>query len=345
MRALTVGKGGVVELTQRPKPELFRPTDAIVELEMTGICGTDLHAVQGHLPGVPVGTVLGHEFVGRVASVGASVTSIRVGQRVVSSNFSACGHCWFCRRGQHWHCPERAFFGTGTSFGPELAGGQSDVVRVPFADTTLAELPDEIASELGVLMSDNLATGYVAAERGEIGPGDVVAVIGGGMVGQLAALMAQLRGASAVVVSDPVENRRRAAELSGNASVEPHALLDGLQNLTDGRGADVVVEAAGGARGLDAALAACRSGGKVVSVSAHADPTYAFPLADAFAREISLTFAIGNSIGVRDRLIALAGSGLLAPAAAMVTTRSLSAGPQAYSEVGHMEAMKIALAV
>jgi alcohol dehydrogenase len=345
MRAVvTTGDGGV-RIDSVPEPTMRDPQDAIVQVEHTGICGTDLHVVQGHLPGVPAGTVLGHEFVGTVLAVGGAVTSLNVGDRVVGTDFTACGHCWHCRRHEHWQCPQRAFLGTGTSFGPALGGAQAEQVRVPFADTVLAVLPRDLDPATAVLLCDNFPTGFAAARKSRIGPGDVVAVVGGGMVGQLAAIAAQLHGASVVVVSDPVEARQTAATSCGNVATAPDRLLSMLRELTAGRGADVVVEAVGSAVGLDAALVACRPGGTVASVSAHVQESWSFPLADAFAREITLQMVIGDPLRDRDRMIALVTSGLLAPARGLMVTADLGDAVDAYSDVTHSRALKIVLTV
>jgi alcohol dehydrogenase len=343
MRAVvTTGDGGV-RLDSVPEPTLQDPQDAIVHVEHTGICGTDLHAMQGHLPGMPAGTVLGHEFVGTVIGTGGAVTSINVGDRVVGTDFIACGRCWHCRRQEHWQCPQRAFLGTGTSFGPALGGAQAEQVRVPFADTCLAVLPRDLEPTTAVLLCDNFPTGFAAAKKSRIGPGDVVAVVGGGMVGQLAALAAQLHGASVVVVSDPVEARQSAARIGGNLATAPDRLIPTLRDLTAGRGADVVIEAVGSAKGLDAALVACRPGGTVASVSAHVQESWTFPLADAFAREITLQMVIGDPLRDRDRMVALATSGLLAPARELMSTTDLGGAVDAYRDVAHSHSLKIVL--
>ena len=345
MRAVvTTGDGGV-RIDSVPEPTLRNPQDAIVHVEHTGICGTDLHVVQGHLPGVPAGTVLGHEYVGTVLAIGSAVASINVGDRVVGTDFTACGHCWHCRRQEHWQCPQRAFLGTGTSFGPALAGAQAEQVLVPFAETVLAVLPRDLDPATAVLLCDNFPTGFAAAQKSRIGPGDVVAVVGGGMVGQLAAVAAQLHGASVVVLSDPVEARQAAARNSGNLATAPDRLVPTLHDLTAGRGADVVIEAVGSAKGLDAALVACRPGGTVASVSAHVQERWSFPLADAFAREITLQMVIGDPLRDRDRMVALATSGLLAPARQLMDTADLSNAVDAYSDVAHSRALKIVLTV
>jgi threonine dehydrogenase-like Zn-dependent dehydrogenase len=235
------------------------------------------------------------------------------------------------------------FFGTGESFGPSLSGGQTERVRVPFAETVLGVVPEEVDPVLAVLVADNFPTGYTAVTRSGVRPGDVVAVVGGGMIGQLAAMSAQLHGASAVVVSDPVEPRRQAAVQTGNMATEPDALVSVLRELTQGRGADVVIEAVGGSTGLDASLLACRAGGRIASVSAHTAKSWDFPLAEAFAREISLSFVIGNPLHERDRLLSIAASGLLEPVAALIDVRPLNQAVEAYGDVTNARSLKVVL--
>ena len=165
MRAVIYTSPGEVALAEVPLPVIVDSTDAIVKVTLAGICGTDLHVVRGDFSGIEPGTVVGHEFVGEVVELGSAVRRFKPGDKVMSSDFTACGHCGWCDRGDHWHCHERAFFGTGTSFGPALAGAQAEFVRVPHADTTLGLLPPGCSQEAGLLMGDNLATGWVAVER------------------------------------------------------------------------------------------------------------------------------------------------------------------------------------
>ncbi len=200
MRALIYKSPGEVAVAEVPKPIIVESTDAIVKVTLAGICGTDLHVVRGDFPGMTPGSIVGHEFVGEVIEVGRSVQRVRLGDQVMSSDFTACGRCNWCDRGDHWHCADRAFFGTGTAFGPPLSGAQAEDVRVPHADSTLGLMPPNCSAEAAILMGDNLATGWVAVERAGTEPGDCVVVIGGGAVGQLAALSAQVAAAGIVVV-------------------------------------------------------------------------------------------------------------------------------------------------
>ena len=312
-------------------------------MSLTGICGTDLHAVAGHLPGLTAGTVLGHEFVGTIVDAGSGVRRLRVGDTVMSSDFTACGECWWCRRGAHWHCPRREFFGTGTAFGPALAGAQAEFVRVPFADTTMTQLPVGVDPAAALLIGDNLATGWVAMQRAGVRPGDVVAILGGGPVGQLASLAAQVHGAAVVVLSDPIADRRELAAAQGALTADPSTVRVTIDALTQGRGADVVIEAVGGARGLDAALQVVRGAGTVVSVSAHGEPSWQFPLARSFAAETTVAFAIGDSIRVRDQLADLVAAGVLDPSIVITGHRGLEEAATSYRELSTLQGYKVVL--
>ncbi|RBP16071.1 2-desacetyl-2-hydroxyethyl bacteriochlorophyllide A dehydrogenase [Roseiarcus fermentans] len=313
MKAIVFDGPGRIALRDSPEPTLVDATDALVRVTLAGICGTDLHVVAGHFHGVEPGAVVGHEFVGDVVAVGAGVRNIKVGDHVVASDFSACGRCRSCDRGDHWECPERAFFGAGASFGPPLSGAQAELVRAPFADTTLSKVPAGVSDEAAILVSDNLATGWAAIERGRLEAGETVAIIGGGAVGQLTSLAAQAAGAAAVVVVEPSELRRDFARANGALAADPMGARDLLGKLTDGEGADVVVEAVGASATLSSAFDLVRKRGRVVSVGAHAAEEWPLPLARCFANEITLTFAIGDSIRLRPRLFALIRSGVLDP--------------------------------
>lgn len=345
MRAVIYTGPGRVSLAEVPKPALIEPTDALVRVTMAGVCGTDLHVVRGDFPGVAHGTVLGHEFVGEVLEVGSAVGRIRRGGIVMASDFAACGLCSLCERGHHWHCHERAFFGTGTSFGPALAGAQAEFVRVPFADTTLAELPAGCSPEAALLIGDNLATAWVAMERGHAQPGDSVAIVGGGAVGQLAALAAHAVGAGVVVVVEPTASRREFAQAQGSLAVHPDDALAFLRQVAGEAGADVVVEAVGGNGPLELALQLAGAAGRVVSVGAHAAAQWSFPLNQAFRSELSVGFAIGDSIRVRRRLVRLVTSGALDPTTVIDARGRLEDVPELYRRLSAQQCLKAVVSV
>jgi len=340
MRAVVYREPGRIEVAEVPRPTLAADTDAIVRVRLAGICGTDLHVVRGDFPGLVPGMVVGHEFVGEVVEVGSAVKRFGSGAAVMSSDFTACGRCPWCDDGEHWHCSQRAFFGTGTAFGPALSGAQAEYVRVPHADTTLGELPVGCSPEAGLLMADNLATGWIAAERAAIGAGDCVVVIGGGAVGQLAALSAQALAAGIVVVVEPGEGRRAFARAQGSLAVHPDDAPDLVRRLTEGRGADVALEAVGSTGPLDLAMALVRPRGRVVSVGAHAAEHWTFPVAKAFTSELNVGFAIGNAIRLRRKLLRLVASGAFDPTVVIDARGSLADAPALYADLAAQRRLK-----
>jgi len=340
MRAVIYTGPGRVALAEVPMPAVIDATDALVKVTLAGICGTDLHVVRGDFPGVEAGAVVGHEFVGEVVETGRDVRLVKRGDAVMSSDFTACGHCGWCCRGHHWHCRERGFFGTGTSFGPALAGAQAEYVRVPHADTTLGRLPDGCSPEAALLIGDNLATGWVAIERARLEPGDCVAVIGGGAVGQLAALSAQAAGAGVVLVVEPNAQRRAFAQAQGSLAATPEAAAETLAGIVGESGADVVVEAVGGTGPMDFALKLAGPVGRIVSVGTHASPSWAFPLAHAFRSESTLSFAIGDAIRLRRRLVRLVSGGALDPTVVIDARGRLEDVPDLYRRLSAQECLK-----
>jgi alcohol dehydrogenase len=322
------------------QPRITESTDALVRITLSGICGTDLHLIAGDFPGIEPGVVIGHEFVGDVVEVGAAVRAIRVGDHVCGSDFTACGNCRWCARGEHWECAERRFFGSGRAFGPSLGGAQTEFIRVPFADVTLAAIPAGCSDEAAILVCDNLPTGWAAIDVGRLEPGETVAIIGGGPIGQLAALSAQTVGAGAVVIVEPSDIRRRFASEHGSIAVSPQGSAELVRELTAGDGADLVIEAVGRVATLDAAFDLVRKRGRIVSVAAHAAPAWPFPLARAFTDELSLQFAIGDSIRYRRRLFALITSGVLEPSDVVGSRVSLARAATAYQEMATQAVLK-----
>jgi 2-desacetyl-2-hydroxyethyl bacteriochlorophyllide A dehydrogenase len=345
MRAVIYTGPGQVTLADVPAPTVIDPTDAVVKVTLAGICGTDLHVVRGDFPGIERGAVVGHEFVGEVIEVGREVRRVRRGQIVMASDFAACGHCSRCDRGDHWHCSERAFFGTGTSFGPALAGAQAEFVRVPFADTTLGPLPAGCSPEAALLMGDNLATGWVAIERGRVQAGDCVAVVGGGAVGQLAALSAQVAGAGIVVIIEPNATRRAFAQAQGCLAAHPDEAAAFVRQVAGEDGADVVVEAVGGNGPVDLALQLAGPVGRIVSVGAHASEQWSFPIARAFRGELTVGFAIGDGIRLRRRLSKLVTGGALDPTVVIDARGRLEDVPDLYRRLSAQQCLKAVVSI
>lgn len=255
MKAVVFHAVGDIRVDEVPEPEMQDPTDAIVHLTSSAICGTDLHFVRGTMSGMKPGTILGHEGVGVIEQLGSDVRNFEVGDRVVIPSTIACGACSYCRAGYYAQCTEAnpngpeagtAFFGGPESTGP-FDGLQADRARIPYANVGLVKLPDEVLDEDAILISDIFPTGYFGADVAEIGPGDTVAVFGCGPVGQFAILGAKLFGAGRVLAIDGVEDRLAAARRQGaevvNFNQEPP--VEAIKRLTGGIGVDRAIDAVG----------------------------------------------------------------------------------------------------
>lgn len=343
MKAVTLRSPRQIELAGAPWPEVQAPRDAVVRVTMTAICGTDLHPYRGEIPGFRPDTVMGHEFVGVVESVGDEVPpALAPGTRVVASDLIACGRCWWCRLGHHYQCPDVSLFGYGEVVGSYVPGGQAEAVRVPFADTVLAPLPPDLDDEAALFVGDILATGWTAAVDGGVTDGDLVAVVGCGPVGLCAAMAATARGAATVVGVDPQPARRRAAIALGVVAVAPTDAAAVVRDLSEGRGADVVIEAVGTPAALWGALDLSRARGAVVAVGAHHAP-YELDTADAFARELTLRFAVGDPIRYAPDLLDLVRAGDLDATRVVSHRLSLDDAPAAYALFDQGEATKVVL--
>lgn len=339
MRAVVFAGDGRVRVEQLPDPALDEPTDALVRVRRAAVCGTDLHVV-AHAGDLPEGFVLGHEFVGEIVDVGSGVFAHDAGDLVVGADYTACGRCWWCRRGDHWECHERRFFGTGAAFGPPLAGAQAELVRVPYADTVLRAVPAGISPDAAVFLGDTLATGHAAVRRAELRPGDTVVVVGGGPVGQLSSLSAQACGAGVVVLVEPVAARRELAAAQGAVATDPDGARELTHRFTDGRGADVVIDAIGGPKGLESAFGLVRRRGTVVSAGVHTDATWPFPADRAFADELTVRFVIGNLMRDGDDLTGLLRSGAVDPTVVASETVALDEVPDAYRRMAERRTLK-----
>jgi len=261
MKAVIFRGIGDVALENVPEPKLQQPTDAIVRITSSAICGTDLHFLRGTFPGVKRGRILGHEAVGIVEDVGKSVRNFRRGDRVVVPSTVGCGTCNYCRAGYQSQCnvanPNGPQAGTVFFGGPEAAGGldglQAEYARIPFAGANLVRLPEEITDDQAVLMSDILPTSYMAAVMAEVKPSDTVAIFGCGPVGLFAIACAQHLGAGRVFAVDDVESRLEMARAHGAEIInfDKEDPVGVLRDLTQGPGPDRVIDAVG----VDAATA------------------------------------------------------------------------------------------
>ncbi|MEO5745522.1 MAG: alcohol dehydrogenase catalytic domain-containing protein, partial [Terracoccus sp.] len=270
MKALVYHGPGDKAWEDVPEPVIFNPTDIIVRVDTTTICGTDLHILKGDVPAVTDGRILGHEGVGTVTEVGGAVTSVAVGDRVLISCISACGACSYCHQGLYAHClADEGASGIGWVLGHLIDGTQAELVRVPFADNSVYKLDDAVSDEAAVVLSDILPTGFeIGVRYGRVKPGDVVAVIGAGPVGLAAMMTASLYGAARVIAVDLDTHRiEQALHFGATDGVDGGAddWAAQVRALTDGFGVDVAIEAVG----VPATFAACikivRPGGSVAN--------------------------------------------------------------------------------
>ncbi len=335
MKALCwYGKNDVRVVTV-PDPQILNPRDAIVKITTTAICGSDLHLYDGYIPTMQAGDVLGHEFMGEVVEIGSEVKNLKPGDRVVAPFTIACGNCFFCERDlwslcdnsnpNAWMAEElygaspSGLFGYSHMLGG-YAGGQAEYARVPFADVGPIKIPEGMADEQVLFLSDIFPTGYMAAENCDIKPGDTVAVWGAGPVGQFAIKSAYLLGAERVVAIDRIPERLQMASEQCGAEIinfDEAEVIDSLKALTGGRGPDSCIDAVGlEAHGaspdalldrvkaatmlatdrphvLREAIQACRKGGTVSIPGVYGGLLDKVPFGAAFSK--GLTFKMGQT--------------------------------------------------
>ena len=280
MRALVFSKPGVVELIEKPIPEVG-PTDALIRVTLTTICGTDVHILKGEYPVKP-GLTVGHEPVGVIAALGSAVTGYKLGQRVIAGAITPCGQCESCLDGVHSQCGGHAM--GGWRFGNTIDGCQAEFVLVPNAMANLAPIPDNLTDEQVLMCPDIMSTGFSGAESGNIKIGDTVAVFAQGPIGLCATAGARLRGASCIIAVDMLDrrlgvSRDLGADIVINARAEDPVAT--IKEITKGRGVDVAIEALGTQATFEAALRVIRPGGTLSSLGVYSG-NLSLPL-DAFA--------------------------------------------------------------
>ena len=279
-----------------PDPTIQHPTDVIVRVETTTICGTDLHILKGDVPAVTDGRILGHEGVGTVTAVGSAVSTVTPGDRVIISCISACGTCEYCHRGLYAHClADEGASGIGWILGHLINGTQAELVRIPFGDNSLYKIPAGVSDEAAVMLSDILPTGFeIGVRYGDVQPGDIVAVVGAGPVGLAAMMTSGLYGASRVIALDLDANRREVARQFGATdSVDSGApdWADQVLAMTDGLGVDVAIEAVGVPATFDACTRIVRPGGSIANVGVHGKPVQ-LDLQDLWIKDLAITMGL-----------------------------------------------------
>ena len=290
MKAMTYVEQGKFVLLDKEKPVLQDPKDAIVRVTRSAICTSDLHIKNGAVPRAKQGVVLGHEFVGEIVEAGSSLSHLHPGDRVAANCITFCGECWFCQQGFINNCEDG-----GWELGCRIDGCQAELVRVPFADTGLTPIPDSLSDEDALFVGDILASGYWGAELCRFQPGDTAVVLGLGPVGLCAAQCAALLGAAHVIGVEPDPWRRQLALEQGLAEAafapDDPALAERVEALTDGRGADGVIECAGGKDTFQAAWRLARPNG-IVALVAMYEEDQVLPLPAMYGK--NLTFKTGG---------------------------------------------------
>jgi alcohol dehydrogenase len=299
MKALVYLGPGEKEWREVPDPVIQKPTDVIVKMDTTTICGTDLHILKGDVPAVTPGRILGHEGVGTITEIGDAVTTLKVGDQVILSCISADGKCDYCKKGVFSHClGEEGASGIGWIFGHLIDGTQAEYVRVPYAETSVYLLPAGVSPQHGALLSDILPTGHeIGVQYGQVKPGDVVAVVGAGPVGLAVIATAGLYGPSRVISIDLDANRTEMAKAFGATDTVLSSDPDWKEQvlaLTDGLGVDVAIEAVGIPQTFRMCLDMVRPAGHVANVGVHGAPVE-FPIQDLWISNIQISMGLVNT--------------------------------------------------
>lgn len=343
MKALVFHGPGKTSWQDVPDPGIKDGADAVVRVDAVTICGTDLHIVKGDVPEVTPGRILGHEAVGTVVGTGDDVRSVRPGDRVLISCISSCGRCRFCREGHYGQCRG----GGGWVLGHTIDGTQAEYVRVPFADLSVYPLPAAVDSYDAVLLADIFPTSYeVGVLNGKVRPADTVVVVGAGPVGLAAVVTAQLYSPGRIIAIDLADSRLAAARSLGadataSADDEPERLVE---DLTDGLGADVVMEAVGVPEAFEMCTRMVRPGGRVANIGVHGKSA-TLHLEDLWIKDVTVTTGLVDTYSTPMLLKMMAAERLLA--ASLITHRfELGQMEEAYdvfSRAAETGALKVAL--
>ena len=294
MKALVYLGPGKKAFQDQPKPEISAPSDAIVRIVRTTICGTDLHILKGDVPSCQPGRVLGHEGVGVIETVGAAVTSFKPGDRVLISCISACGKCLYCRRQMYSHCTSG-----GWILGNTIDGTQAEFVRIPHADTSLYPVPDGADEDALVMLSDILPTGFECGVlNGKVQPGGSVAIVGVGPVGLAALLTAQLYSPSEIIAID-LDDRRLETAMAFGATARVNSAdgkaLDAVMRITGGRGVDTAIEAVGVPATFEFCEQIVAPGGVIANIGVHGTQV-ALHLERLWDRNITITTRLVDTV-------------------------------------------------
>lgn len=343
MKAVSFVDIGSVTVSDVPEPELQSEEDVIVRVTRCAICGSDLHLLHGDIPMLP-GDTCGHEYTGVIESAGPGVRGFKVGDRVVGTFHTACGRCGACRRGEYHLCVTAGVLGYGPVFG-SLNGTQAEYARIPVADVNLRAIPQNVSDEAALFCGDILTTAYGAVRNAHLEPGETLAVIGCGPVGIMAIQSAFAQGAGRVIAIDLVPSRVALAEHLGAIGVDSRESnpLRRVLEITDGEGADVVIEAVGGPKTILLAFELVRPGGRISAVGVSTQETLEYPLRDSLSKDVSFRVGLANIHRDIDTTLKLVASGRIDPTLVISHRMSLLDAAEGYALFDRREASKVIL--
>jgi alcohol dehydrogenase len=294
MKALVYYAPGKKAWEEQPKPTIKEPTDAIVKVLKTTICGTDLHIMKGDMPEVAAGRILGHEGVGIIEETGSAVSNFKKGDHVIISCVTSCGKCSYCKKGMYSHCEKG-----GWILGYMIDGTQAEYVRIPYADNSLYPIPAGSDEEALVMLSDILPTGFECGVlNGQVKPGDTIAIVGAGPVGMAALLTAQFYTPAEIIVIDQDDNRLEVAKTFGAThtinSANENAIIK-VMELTDGKGVDTAIEAVGVPATFELCEEIIAAGGHIANIGVHGK-SVSLHLEKLWDRNISITTRLVDTV-------------------------------------------------
>ena len=344
MKALVYHGPGERRWESVPDPAVADPTDIVVRIDASTICGTDLHILKGDVPEVAPGTILGHEAVGTVVARGDAVTTLAEGDRVLVSCITACGRCRFCKEGHYGLC----MGGGGWIFGHVIDGLQAEYARVPFADTSVYKVPAGLSDEQVLFLADILPTAYeVGVLNGRVEPGDTVVVVGAGPIGLATIMTAKLHTPGKIVAVDLADSRLAKALDFGADIVVNNGSEDAVarvMELTDGLGADVAIEAVGVPETFELCAELIRPGGRVANVGVHGHPA-TLHLEKLWIRDVLITTGLVDTF-TTPKLLRLIAGGRLDPTVFATHRFALGETMEAYdvfAAASETDALKVVL--
>lgn len=309
MKAITFQGVEQLAYEEAAEPSILKTTDVIVKVEITAICGSDLHIYRGHEKGLDTGTIMGHEFLGEVVEVGSDVRVIRKGDHVVSPFTTNCGQCYYCKIGLTCRCEHGELYGW-VSEGHGLHGAQAEYVRVPMANSTLLKIDPTGNKDELLMIGDIFSTGYFAADNGGVSTGSTVAIVGAGPVGLMAILGARSLEAEEILVIDSIEERLTLATEFGATPIKlTNTTVEEVKQKTQGRGVDIAIEAVGNPSAARLAYDVVRPGGTISTVGVHTSDKLSFTPVEAYDK--NLTYRSGRCPAryYMDKLVATVSSG------------------------------------